>query len=167
MPRPRTRPADARPVRLELTTEESDLVQQAARATGERYRSVFARRVVVEAARAALAEGCGRPATGPTSPPAANRRVGGDYRLTDAQWQQIQDLLPANGRPGRRWNDHRMTIEGIRWALAAGGGWRNLPAEFGPWQSVYHRFRRWTRDGLWDKILRRLRARPVNRRAAD
>jgi uncharacterized protein (DUF1778 family) len=56
MPRAKTRPADARPVRLELTPEENDLVERAAQATGERYRSVFARRVVVEAARAALAE---------------------------------------------------------------------------------------------------------------
>jgi transposase len=33
-------------------------------------------------------------------------------------------------------------IDGILWALADGGRWRNLPTEFGPWQSVYDRFRR-------------------------
>jgi hypothetical protein len=52
MVRARTRPTDAVPVRLELTPAENELVGQAALATGERYRSVFARRVVVEAARA-------------------------------------------------------------------------------------------------------------------
>ena len=81
------------------------------------------------------------------------------YRLSDAQWQQIEDLLPANGRRGGQWKDHRAMIDGILWALSDGGRWRNLPKEFGPWQSVYDRFRRWTRRGLWDKILRRLQAR--------
>ena len=52
-------------------------------------------------------------------------------------------------------------IDGILWALSDGGRWRNLPAEFGPWQSVYDRFRRWTRRGLWDRILRRLQARKM------
>jgi hypothetical protein len=56
MVRAKSRPENPRAVRLELTPEESELVERAAQATGERYRSVFARRVVVEAARAALAE---------------------------------------------------------------------------------------------------------------
>ena len=52
-------------------------------------------------------------------------------------------------------------IDGILWGLSDGGRWRNLPAEFGPWPSVYDRFRNWTRKGLWDKILRRLQARKM------
>ena len=58
-------------------------------------------------------------------------------------------------------------IDGILWALSDGGRWRNLPAEFGPWQSVYDRFRRWCRKGLWDRILRHLQARKVNREEID
>jgi transposase len=50
-------------------------------------------------------------------------------------------------------------IDGILWALSDGGRWRNLPARFGPWQSVYDRFRRWTRRGLWGRLLDHLRAR--------
>jgi len=53
-------------------------------------------------------------------------------------------------------------IDGILWALSDGGRWRNLPAEFGPWQSVYDRFRSWARRGLWDRILRRLQARKMS-----
>ena len=53
-------------------------------------------------------------------------------------------------------------IDGILWALSDGGRWRNLPKEFGPWQSVYDRFRNWTRRGLWDRILRRLQARKMH-----
>ena len=84
------------------------------------------------------------------------------YRLSDAQWEQIKDFLPSNGHRGGQWKDHRLLIDGILWALSDGGRWRNLPKEFGPWQSVYDRFRKWCRTGLWDKILRHLQARKMN-----
>ena len=80
------------------------------------------------------------------------------YQLSDAQWEQLRDLLPSNGKPGGQWKDHRLMIDGILWALSDGGRWRNLPDRFGPWQSVYDRFRRWTRKGLWDRLLLRLQA---------
>jgi len=63
------------------------------------------------------------------------------YRLSDEQWQQIEDLLPSNGQRGGQWKDHRLMIDAILWVLSDGGRWRNVPAEFGPWQSVYDRFR--------------------------
>ena len=81
------------------------------------------------------------------------------YQLTDLPWEQIRDLLPKNGGRGGQWKDHRLMIDGILWALSDGGRWRNLPDRFGPWPSVYDRFRRWTRKGLWDRILLRLQAR--------
>jgi len=84
------------------------------------------------------------------------------YRLSDQQYDQIKDLLPANHHRGGQWKDHRSMIDGILWALSDGGRWRNMPREFGPWQSVYDRFRRFSRRGLWDKILRRLQARRMN-----
>jgi transposase len=84
------------------------------------------------------------------------------YQLSDAQYAKIQDLLPKNGKPGGQWKDHRLMIDGILWALSDGGRWRNLPDRFGPWQSVYDRFRNWCRRGLWDRILRHLQARKMN-----
>jgi transposase len=84
------------------------------------------------------------------------------YRLSDEQWQQIEGLLPKNGQRGGQWKDHRLMIDAILWALSDGGRWRNIPQEFGPWQSVYDRFRSWTRRGLWDRILRHLQARRMN-----
>jgi transposase len=83
------------------------------------------------------------------------------YRLSNEQWQQIQDLLPRNGQRGGQWKDHRLMIDAILWALSDGGRWRNVPKEFGPWQSVYDRFRSWTRRGIWDRILRHLQARKM------
>jgi transposase len=58
-------------------------------------------------------------------------------------------------------------IDAILWALSDGGRWRNLPAEFGPWQSAYDRFRRWTRRGLRDRILLRLQARKMRQGEID
>ena len=53
-------------------------------------------------------------------------------------------------------------VDAILWALSDGGRWRNIPERFGPWQTVYDRFRKWTRLGFWDRILRHLQARKMN-----
>ena len=47
-------------------------------------------------------------------------------------------------------------FEGMYYILRSGVAWRDLPAEFGPWKSVYTRFRRWCESGLWNRILARL-----------
>ncbi|WP_237538841.1 transposase [Streptomyces sp. SID486] len=55
---------------------------------------------------------------------------------------------PAVGR--------RKLIDGIRWRVRTGAPWRDLPSEYGPWQTVYGLFRRWQRDGTWPELLTRL-----------
>jgi transposase len=75
------------------------------------------------------------------------------HALSDRQWGLIKNLLPENGHRGRRWKDHRSLIDGILWILRTGSPWRDLPDRFGPWKTVYERFRRWTREGLWDRVL--------------
>lgn len=74
--------------------------------------------------------------------------------LSDAQWAVLEPLLPKGNRPGRppKWSK-RQLIDGIRWRIRAGCPWRDVPACYGPWQTVYGRFRRWQRDGTWSKIL--------------
>ena len=84
------------------------------------------------------------------------------YQLSDEQWQQIEHLLPKNGQRGGQWKDHRLMIDAILWALSDGSRWRNIPERFGPWQTVYDRFRSWTRRGVWDRILRHLQARKMH-----
>lgn len=78
------------------------------------------------------------------------------YELTDEQFDSIADLLPANGRRGGQWNDHRTTLNGMFWILHSGAQWREMPERYGKWQSVYHRFNRYRRDGTFDRILHRL-----------
>src|SRR5579875_703181 len=58
------------------------------------------------------------------------------YELTDEQFAMIADLLPAAGRPGGQWNDHRTTLDGIFWALHTGARWRELPERYGRWKEV-------------------------------
>src|SRR5438128_2300768 len=81
------------------------------------------------------------------------------HALSDGQWSKIEEFFPKNGKPGRPWRDHRLVMDGILWILATGAPWRDLPERFGPWKTVYDRFRRWTRDGFWDKLLDRMNAR--------
>lgn len=77
------------------------------------------------------------------------------YELTDDQWELIADLFPGQtmGRPRR--ND-RTVLNGILWILCSGAAWRDLPERYGPWKTVYHRFRKWETVGLFDRILERL-----------
>ena len=81
------------------------------------------------------------------------------HELEDREWEQIRDLLPSGGGRGRPWKDHRETLNGMLWILRTGAPWRDLPERYGPWKTVYERFRRWSREGLWDKILQRLQMR--------
>jgi transposase len=87
----------------------------------------------------------------------AGRKQGrGD--VSDAQWAMIVPLLPEQKRGGR-WNDHRVTFDGMLWVMRTGAPWRDLPERYGKWQSVYHRFNRWRKDGTIDKVLKALRIR--------
>lgn len=74
------------------------------------------------------------------------------HELTDAEWVRLQPLLPPR-KAGKRRKDDRLVINGILWKLATGAPWRDLPERYGPWQSVYTRFRRWTLAGVWDQIF--------------
>lgn len=66
----------------------------------------------------------------------------------------LEPLLPdRTRRRGGQWRDHREVLEAIAWRYRTGSPWRDLPAEFGPWQSVYDRHVRWSRDGTYDRIL--------------
>jgi transposase len=79
--------------------------------------------------------------------------------LTDAQWALLEPLLPdRTPRRGGRWVDHRVAVNGIFWRVRTGAPWRDLPPEYGKWQTVYDRHRRWSGDGTWEKVLDALRA---------
>jgi len=80
------------------------------------------------------------------------------HDLSDAEWAQLEPLLPRHPRQGHRWNDHRLVIDGVFHRVRAGCPWRDLPERFGNWKTVYNRHRRWSGDGTWEKVLDQLRA---------
>lgn len=75
-------------------------------------------------------------------------------QLSDEFWAIVEPLLPSSqGRRGRPWADHRQVMEGICWRYRTGSPWRDLPKEFGPWQTVWKRHFRWSTDGTYQQIM--------------
>ena len=81
-----------------------------------------------------------------------------DTHLTDAQWAFLQPMLPKPKKLGRPLTDRRRIVDAIFYIVKGGIQWRLLPADFPPWKTVYHIFRRWIFDGTWESINARLRA---------
>ena len=79
--------------------------------------------------------------------------------LTDKQWELLELLLPSSeGLRGRNFQNNRLVVEGILYRLRTGVPWRDLPARFGPWQTVWKRHRRYAGDGTWDRVMTALAA---------
>nr|WP_142147773.1 IS5 family transposase [Streptomyces sp. SLBN-31] len=80
------------------------------------------------------------------------------HELTDQEWKLLAPLIPraATGRP--RVPD-RQVINGMVYKIRTGISWRDLPERYGPWQTVYTRFRRYALDGVFTRALQRIQAR--------
>ena len=88
--------------------------------------------------------------------PALERTV-----LSDEQWKRVAPLLPGKpGDPGRSGDDNRLFLEGVLWIARTGSPWRDLPAEFGNWNSLFKRFRRWALKGVFEMIFSSLSGDP-------
>jgi transposase len=73
--------------------------------------------------------------------------------VTDVVWRRLEALLPAGKRTGRPYTyARRVVLEAIMYVMETGCRWRELPAEFPPWQTVYAQLCRWKELGIWDKI---------------
>lgn len=72
--------------------------------------------------------------------------------LTDKQWEKLESLLLGTGEGrGMRKQDNRLFLEAVLWCASA-RRWRSLPPEFGKWNTVYMRFRRWNMGGIWHRL---------------
>src|ERR687896_55558 len=88
--------------------------------------------------------------------------------LTDADWQLLTPLIPApkpGGRPAL--HDRRELVNAMAYWVRAGCAWRLLPHDLPPWQTVYHYFRLWRREGRWEQLLTALRERERVRHGRD
>jgi len=79
----------------------------------------------------------------------------GIYWLSDAEWSRIEPLMPR-GRRGAHRVDDRRVISGIVHMLRSGARWRDCPAAYGPYTTIYNRFNRWSRQGIWFEIFEAL-----------
>ncbi|MDQ3765620.1 MAG: IS5 family transposase [Actinomycetota bacterium] len=80
------------------------------------------------------------------------------HDLTDGEWAQLEPLLPDRTPcRGGRWVDHQMVINGVLWRTRTGSPWRDLPEDYGNWKTTYNRHRRWSADGMWERVLDELR----------
>jgi transposase len=76
------------------------------------------------------------------------------HAIADDQWDRIKDLLPGReGQPGVTAKDNRLFIDAVLWIAKTGAPWRDLPDRFGNWNSVWRRFDRWARKGVWKKVF--------------
>ena len=77
--------------------------------------------------------------------------------LREDQWERLAPMLPGKASdPGRTGEDNRLFIEAVLWIARTGSPWRDLPAEFGLWNSVYQRFGRWSRNSVWHRVFAEL-----------
>lgn len=74
------------------------------------------------------------------------------YDLTDFEWRVIEPQLPNKPRGVPRVDDRRV-LNGIFWVLRSGSPWRDLPGRYGPPTTCYNRFRRWSKAGVWDRLM--------------
>jgi transposase len=77
--------------------------------------------------------------------------------MSDEEWAFFEPFLIERGpKRGRPPGNHRLVLDGVFWIGRTGAPWRDLPEFFGPWNSVYQQFRRWTLSGVWDVLLEAL-----------
>ncbi len=74
--------------------------------------------------------------------------------MSDEEWRLFEPFLSTSGpQGGRPASNHRRVLDAIFWMARTGAPWRDLPREFGNWNSVWRQFRRWSQSGVWDVML--------------
>lgn len=80
------------------------------------------------------------------------------HEISDETWEAIKDLLPGReGQRGVAGRDNRLFINAVLWIAKTGAPWRDLPERFGKWNSVFQRFNRLCKAGVFDKIFEELK----------
>lgn len=81
------------------------------------------------------------------------------YELSDQEWERIAPLMAGKASDcGVTGQDNRQFVNGVLWIARSGAPWRDLPERYGKWNSVYQRFNRWAKAGIWERIFNALQA---------
>ena len=76
------------------------------------------------------------------------------FVVSDAVWEKVAPLLPGKASdPGATARDNRLFLEAVLWRVRTGAQWRDLPGGFGHWNSVFQRFRRWVKGGVFERVF--------------
>ncbi len=76
------------------------------------------------------------------------------FSLTDGQWKKMQPFgLGKPSDPGRTGGDGRLFVEAVLWIARTGSPWRDLPAFFGNWNTVFKRFRDWVKADVFKRMF--------------
>lgn len=78
------------------------------------------------------------------------------FELTDEQFARIAHLLPGKQSDPGRTGDNRLFLDAVLFVLRTGIPWRDLPERYGPWNSVFQRFNRWAKNGIWTTVFEAL-----------
>jgi len=79
------------------------------------------------------------------------------HEISDEHWKAIKDLLPGQaGDPGATAKDNRLFVNALLWIAKTGAPWRDLPERFGKWNSVFQRFNRWCKSGVFQAMMESL-----------
>ncbi|WP_439649811.1 IS5 family transposase [Halomonas alkalicola] len=74
--------------------------------------------------------------------------------LRDDQWERIEHMLPGKASDrGVTAKDNRLFVEAVLWIARTGAPWRDLPDAFGRWHTVYMRYNRWSKKGVWQQVI--------------
>ena len=83
------------------------------------------------------------------------------FVISDDLWKKITSFLSGKvGDPRATGRDNRRFMESILWRVRTGAPWRDLPREFGKWNTVFKRFRRWAKTGIFDRLFNALNDEP-------
>ena len=83
------------------------------------------------------------------------------FVISNELWEKIAPMLPGKAEdPGATGYDNRLFMEAVFWRVRTGGPWRDLPKAFGKWNTVFRRFRRWAKAGVFDRLFNTIDGEP-------
>ena len=83
------------------------------------------------------------------------------FVITDEVFARVAPYLPGKaGDRGVTAADNRVFLEAVLWRVRTGSPWRDLPAGFGKWNTVFQRFRRWAKAGVFERLFEALAEEP-------
>ena len=83
------------------------------------------------------------------------------FVISEELWEKIAPILPGKaGDPGVTGRNNRLFLEAVFWRVRTGAPWRDLPIGFGKWNTVFKRFRRWAKAGVFESLFNAINGEP-------